>query len=101
MYLYNVTTMISWSIHEDWVNWMREKHLPEIMAKGCFSSFHFARLLDTDETEGPTYTVQFMAPSREQYDTYMAEYATALRKDVAETWGDNYTSFRSLLQLVN
>ncbi len=101
MYLYNVTTLVSWPIHEKWVHWMKTKHIADVMGKGCFTEFRFARVLEMDETEGPTYTVQFMAPSRELYDTYLQLYAPDLRKEAAANFGDNCTSFRSLMQLVN
>jgi hypothetical protein len=101
MYIYNVTTKVNWIIHEAWVKWMKEKHIPEVMNSGCFTENRFVRLLETDETEGPTYAVQFYADDLEQYDRYLEQHAPALRKDVIDRWGDNFISFRSLMQLVN
>ncbi len=101
MLLYNVTTHIPHSIHAAWVQWMKEKHLPGIMNTGCFTEHRFVRLLDIDETEGPTYAAQFHADSREQYDRYIELYAPALRKDAFENWGDQFISFRSLMEVVN
>ena len=101
MLIYNVTTKVSWEIHEAWVAWMKEKHIPEIMAKGCFLEYRFARLLETDETEGPTYTIQFYAESKEPYRHYIEFHAPALRKDALVTWGDQFIGFRSLMELVN
>lgn len=101
MYIYNVTSKVDWSIHDDWVKWMKEIHIPEVMAKGCFSNCHFARLRETDETEGPTYIVQYHASSLANYETYIAEHAPALRKDAVNKWGDHFIGFRSLMELVN
>lgn len=101
MFIYNVTTKVSWSIHEAWVLWMREKHIPAIMEKGCFTEYRFARLLETDDTEGLTYTTQYYAPSKEAYERYIAEHANALRKDALDNWGDQFIGFRSLMELVN
>ncbi|HAK12809.1 MAG TPA: DUF4286 domain-containing protein, partial [Chitinophagaceae bacterium] len=28
MFIYNVTIMVKWSIHEAWVKWMQEQHIP-------------------------------------------------------------------------
>ncbi|MES2002970.1 MAG: DUF4286 family protein [Bacteroidota bacterium] len=101
MLIYNVTTKLSWSIHEAWVQWMLEKHIPEVMSKGCFTEYRFARLLETDDTEGPTYTTQYYAANKAQYEQYINTHATALRKDALDTWGNQFIGFRSLMELVN
>ena len=65
MFIYNVTTQISLQIHEAWVAWMQEKHIPQVMATHCFTRFQFVRLLDIDESESVTYATQdFKASSR-------------------------------------
>lgn len=101
MYIYNVTIQLAWPIHERWVNWMKSKHIPEVMETGCFSEFRFVRVLEVDETEGPTYATQYFAPSKEAYDRYIEEFATALRQDALNEWGNQFVGFRSLMQVVN
>ena len=61
MYIYNVTIQLVWGIHEDWLQWMKTKHIPEVMATGCFTDFRFVRVLEMDETEGPTYATKYFA----------------------------------------
>lgn len=101
MLIYNVTTKINWHIHEDWVKWMKEKHIPDVMNSGCFTETRFVRLLETDETEGPTYAAQFHAESIDEYNRYLETFAPLLRKDVLANWGDNCISFRSLMEVVH
>src|SRR5476649_2417420 len=101
MLIYNITTQITWRIAVDWVAWMKEKHIPAIIATGCFTDCRFVKLLETDETEGPTYATQFYAENAEQYNLYLDVYAAGLRDDTAKQWGDQYISFRSLMEVVN
>jgi hypothetical protein len=101
MLIYNVTTKVNWSIHEAWVKWMKEKHLPDVMNTGCFTDMRFVRILETDEAEGPTYAAQFHAADRSEYDRYIERFAPAMRKDVMDNWGNNFISFRSLMEVVN
>lgn len=101
MYIYNVTIQLAWAIHENWVKWMKTKHIPEVMQTGCFTDYRFVRLLDVDESEGPTYTTQYMAATREDYDRYISDFAAALRQDAFNEWGDQFAGFRSLMQVVN
>ena len=101
MFIYNVTIKVNWSIHEAWVKWMREKHIPDVMNKGCFTEYRFLKLLETDDTEGPTYAIQYTAGTRANYDTYIELHAPALRKDLLDNWGDNFIGFRSLMEVVH
>lgn len=101
MYIYNITVKITWPIHEAWVAWMTDKHIPDIMSSGCFTDHRFVRVLETDETEGPTYATQFHAPTKADYDAYIRQYAPALRQDALNRWGNNFIGFRSLMKVVN
>lgn len=100
MIIYNVTTQIAHAIHSDWLKWMHEKHIPDVMATGFFTGYRFVRILEVDETDGPMYALQFYAASREQYDAYIEHHAEVLRGDVKKMWGENYFSFRSLMEEV-
>lgn len=101
MLIYNVTTQVAHSIHQAWVQWMQQKHIPEIMEKGCFEKFQFVRVLETDETEGVMYAVQFFASTQEHYDAYITQFAPQLRADAQQTWGQNTIGFRSLMQVIS
>ena len=101
MLIYNVTCKVSWPIHDAWVQWMKEKHIPEVMSKACFTEYRFARLLDIEEEEGPTYTIQYSAATRDNYERYIDLFAPALRKDITKNWGDQVIAFRTLMELVN
>ena len=100
MIIYNVTTKVDWAIHDAWVLWMKNTHMPEVVATGCFSGWQLLRLLDTDEREGPTYAAQYFAESKSDYNRYIELYSTALRQKVADCWGEQLVAFRSLMEIV-
>ena len=101
MFIYNVTTKVDPSVHEIWVQWMKKTHIPEIMLFGCFTEFQFVQLLEQDDSDGPTYAVQYRAESKAAYNLYLEKYATKLRNDVFAVWGNKVISFRSLMQVVH
>lgn len=101
MYIYNVTIKVTWAIHDDWVRWMIDKHMPDVLASGCFTGSQLVKLLDTDEEEGPTYAAQYYAASFEDYERYIGQYAQSLREDGYNKWGNNFIAFRSIMQIVN
>ena len=101
MIIYNVTSKVEHSIHEEWVKWMKEKHIPEVMSKGFFLKFQFVKVLEVDETDGVTYAIQYYANTKEDYQRYIDEFAAALRQDLLNTWGNKFAGFRSLMQVVH
>lgn len=101
MYIYNVTTQLAWAIHDEWLAWMQEIHIPEVVATGCFTHHRMVRVLEVDETEGPTYAVQYFTDTLEMYQSYLAKYAPALRKNSINKWGNACISFRSLMEVVH
>ena len=56
MYIYNVTVTLEESIHDEWVKWMKETHIPDVMRTGYFTENKFCKLL-VEEKE-TTYAVQ-------------------------------------------
>lgn len=99
--IYNVTTQVSGAVAADWLRWMREEHIPDLVATGCFVSATILRLVEVDETDGPTYAVQYRALSKSLYNRYIEKFSVEMRNKAFEKWGDRFISFRSVLQVVN
>ena len=100
MFIYNVTVKIDWSIHDTWVAWMLNEHMPEMKRTGCFTDAKLLRLLEVDEKEGPTYATQYFADSKSDYNRYIEKHSTTLRQKSFDAWGDRFIAFRSLMQVV-
>ena len=101
MILYNVTVKVDWIIHDEWLEWMRREHMPEVVATGCFIRSYLFRILETDETEGPTYSSQYFAQSKADYDKYIDLHAALLRQKAFDLWGNRFITFRSLMEVVH
>ena len=101
MFVYNVTIKIHDSIQHEWLNWLQKEHVPEVIATGCFSGATILRLLETDDSEGPTYTIQYQAQSKALYNQYIEKFAGIMRQRSFDQWGDKFIAFRSLMQVVN
>lgn len=101
MIIYNITTKVHHSIDKLWLQWQKEENMPQQMETGLFVSNKLFRLLDQDDTEGNTYAVQYTAATPEDYNTYIKEYAPALRKKATQQWGDKIISFHSALEVIH
>ena len=101
MIIYNVTIKVDPSIHKEWLTWLKEEHIPDMLNTGCFNNAKILRLLETDDTDGPTYAIQYYAESKAMYNLYIEKYAAFQRQQSFDKWGDQFIAFRTVMQVVN
>lgn len=99
MLLYNVTIIIEDAVAEEWLQWMQEVHIPEVMATGKFISNHLLKVLDSPN-EGVTYCAQYVAENLEEYEEYQANYAPALQADLQRKFENKFVAFRTLMEFL-
>ena len=99
MILYNVTTSLEPAAADEWLAYMRETHLPEVMATGYFIRSQLCRLLN-EEDDGITYASQYYCISLAQLEAYQEHFAPALRAEMDRHFAGKYASFRTTLEVV-
>ena len=100
MILYNVTVNVEKGIEENWVKWMKETHIPEILATGLFHDYKMLRLLNETEGEGETYAIQYFTDGLDKLEQYMTKEAPRLRDEHNRKFQDKCLSFRTFLETV-
>jgi len=100
MLIYNVTVKIEHECQEDWLRWMKEVHIPDVLATGLFEGHRLCRVLGDDDAHGVTYAIQYYCPGLEDFTTYQQEHAPRLQAEHAERYRDRYVAFRTLLEEV-
>lgn len=98
--VYNVTIKVSPDVREGWVSWMRDIHIPEVMATACFKSFRFLHLEGYDDEEGFTYAIQYTCPSQDLFEIYQREHAPGMQKKHQVEFDGKFVAFRTILQIV-
>ena len=101
MILYNVTVKIDRTVHDEWVEWMRNTHIPEVMGTGFFVKNTMLRLLDPPpDEEGITYAMQYFCKNIEALRRYREEEAPALQARLVERFQGKYVVFRTIMKVV-
>ena len=101
MILYNVTINIHESVHNQWMQWMQEKHINEVLATGKFSAARMVKVLVEEEMGGTTYSIQYTTDSKETLQRYYDEDAPRLREEGLQLFGDKMLAFRTELELIS
>ncbi|MEO6760503.1 MAG: DUF4286 family protein [Saprospiraceae bacterium] len=100
MLLYNVTVTIDLEIHEDWVPWMRETHIPDIMASGCFISYRMCRLLGHEHEDSEIYALQYLSKDMTHLLRFQQEFSPDLQARHKARYDGRYAVFRTVMEVV-
>jgi hypothetical protein len=101
MILYNVTINIHESIHDQWMKWMQEKHINDVLSTGKFSSARLVKVLVEEEMGGTTYAIQYTTDSKQTLQRYYDEDASRLRAEGQKLFGDKMLAFRTELEFIS
>lgn len=100
MILYNVTIKIEVDSHDKWLDWMKKKHIPDVLQTDCFLSCRMSRILAQNEEDGITYSIQYLAASMKDFHRYQAHFAPKLQQDLHQQFADKYVVFRTMMELI-
>ncbi|MEZ0608897.1 DUF4286 family protein [Fibrella sp. WM1] len=100
MILYNITMNVDLRIEREFLRWMKDVHVPDVMNTGLPINNNVLKLLTEIDNGGATYTFQYWFQTMEDFLTYQSRYQPALQQQVADRYTNRYTSFRTLLEEV-
>ena len=82
MIIYSVTVIIKKDVESDWLKWMKEVHVPDVMNTGYFLDWQMQKLiLPEDANDEITYVINYHAQSFEKYQRYIEKEAPRLRNE--------------------
>jgi hypothetical protein len=99
MILYNVTVSIDETIHLDWLKWMREVHIPDVMSTGLFVESRISRI-HTQENDGLSYAITYLTNSFDDLENYQQNHAPRLQQDHSTRYAGKFAAFRTYLELI-
>jgi len=100
MILYNITVNIEREAEQEWILWMKEVHIPDVLATGIFQENKFYKLLHETDDGTVNYSIQYFTDSMEKIKEYNLKFAPKLQADFKSKFKDKYVVFRSLLEIV-
>ncbi len=100
MYIYNVTINVDETIHDSWLKWMQEIHIPKVLATGKFIKALMSQVLVNEEMGGITYSVQYTCDSKEILKKYYIGDTDKLRKESIKLFGGKFGAFRTEMKVI-
>ncbi len=99
MYIYNVTITLEPEIEAQWLNWMQQGHIPDMLKTGKFISALMTKVITDQDLGGPTYSVQYRCSSKEVLQDYYTQDALNMRAQSAPFAG-KFVAFRTELDVI-
>jgi len=101
MIIYNVTVNIDHDVHDEWLKWMKETHIPDVMRTNLFTENRMLKVLGDEDSGGVTYSIQYTCKNMDEFKRYESEFAPTFRGEYNRRYKDKYVAFRTLLEVVD
>jgi len=99
MIIYNVTVSIDDEVHDEWVSWMKDTHIPDVMNTGFFVENKMCRVISHQE-EGNSYSIQYTCEDMKTLHQYQAQHAQRLQAEHSAKYEGKFAAFRTLLEII-
>lgn len=99
MYIYNVTVSIDKQIAQEWLQWMKTIHIPDVLKTGYFKENKICKVLNVND-EGETFSIQYTFESMADIEAYQKHDGPRLQAEHTQRYEGKYVAFRTLLEIV-
>ncbi len=101
MIVYNITSQVSWEVHEAWRLWLMEEFIPSALGTALFSHYQLTRLMEVDEEAGATYALQLYLSDIGKFEQFRKIHLQYFENRARERWGEAVLSFSTLMEVIN
>ena len=99
MIIYNVTITVEATVLNEWLNWMKRYHIPDVLDSGFFISATISRVLSNLENEH-TYAIAYTCKNIKELQKYQRNLASKLQKKYIKKYGKKTVAFRTILESI-
>ena len=98
MIIFNDTFIIDPNIETEWLTWIKDNHIPAVLATPYFEKCTILKVLNSPN-EGITYCLQFYTNTYDKYEKYKANDADAIKNNHFLKFENKFVSFDSIMEL--
>jgi len=99
MIIYSITFAIEDGIEQEWISYMKEEYIANIMEIGLFNDFRFAKTHPVSDVD-TAYNIQFRCESLTHLELFEKQHASEIDEKMVEKYKGKFGSFRMVLEEV-
>ena len=100
MILYNVTISIDAACETEWLSWMRNTHIRDVIRTGYFKECKLCRLVGAEEQGGKTYAIMYTAYTEKGLLEYQEKHSPNLQNEHNMKFQGRFAAFRTELNVI-
>ena len=100
MYLYSITINIDEDVRLDFLSWMKNEFIPQLINTGLFTGKNFLELMNEEKSSGTTYSLQLFMHSDKEFKKYEDDYLDLHQEIFYKKYNNKFVEFRTLLKMV-
>jgi len=101
MIIYSVTVTIKKEVEEEWLKWMKDVHIKDVMKTGYFTDWQiYKQNIPENSPVETTYLINYFSESFTKYEEYVNKEAPRLQKEHIERFPGKSKSARSVYTLL-
>ncbi|UYW01149.1 DUF4286 family protein [Flavobacterium agricola] len=100
MIIYNITMNIDESVHEKWMDWMKNSFIKQMLETEHFSAARMVKVIVNEEMGGLTYSTQFETESRETLENFYNQDHDRLLGEGHQLFADKMLVFATELAVL-
>ena len=100
MIIYSVTIHIQKDVETEWLQFMQEKHIQDVINTGYFTHATIRRVITGNETTSTTYNMEYFVENLEEYHAYLKNAAAEMQKDVLDRFAGKFSAERKIYEII-
>jgi len=101
MLLYNITVGIDKEVENEWLQWMKKEHIPEVLSTKLFFDFKIYKVLHDQDEGNISYSVQYFARTLNDVMIYFEKFAPTMMNRLQIRFKNKHVAFMTLLEEVH
>jgi hypothetical protein len=102
MIIYSVTIKINNDAETDWLKWMKDVHIPDVMKTGYFMDWKMKKLLLLEDNKSEcTFVIDYSVQSFNNYKMYIEKEAKRLQGEHKKKFHGKYSATRAVYSLIS
>jgi hypothetical protein len=100
MIVYNETLIVEEASYPDWLQYMREVHIPGIMATGLFDSYRVLSVIDSPN-EGVTTCIQYNTDNEERFALFYNQHLQAFHIAHNDIYEGKFVMYNTTMESID
>jgi len=100
MLIYNITFLVAENASDQWLKWVHEIHIPEMVSSGYFTEPRLTKVLSDHGLKDTSYAVQYHIEDMKLMEAWERKFKANLERDCAMVFGEHVLLFTTVLELI-